>query len=165
MNEAFDTLRTAILSYVPMSATDLEGIAAHFEVRFFARNSFLLRKGQPCLFWGFVHEGLVRSYTIGRGGEEHTNWLIREGSFVTEYVSFLQRTPSQVTAHALEDTTLIVTDYERLQQLYERYQYLLDTQPDLLLRVPLKYIASWLGVTESSLSRIRQAGHFLPNGN
>lgn len=37
----------------------------------------------------------------------------------------------------------------------ERYHTLLQAQPDVLQRVPLQYIASFLGVTPVSLSRIR----------
>ena len=38
----------------------------------------------------------------------------------------------------------------------ERYRYLLKTQPELVKRVPLKYIASYLGIIDSTLSRIRR---------
>lgn len=37
----------------------------------------------------------------------------------------------------------------------ERYKLLLAEQPDIVKRVPLKYIASYLGITQVSLSRIR----------
>lgn len=39
----------------------------------------------------------------------------------------------------------------------QRYEQLMDRQASLLLRVPLKYIASYLGITQVSLSRIRGA--------
>jgi CRP-like cAMP-binding protein len=39
----------------------------------------------------------------------------------------------------------------------ERYAALIQTAPDILKRVPLKYIASYLGITQVSLSRIRAA--------
>ena len=39
----------------------------------------------------------------------------------------------------------------------ERYKALLYEAPDVLKRVPLKYVASYLGITQVSLSRIR--GH------
>ena len=40
----------------------------------------------------------------------------------------------------------------------ERYTRLLEEMPELLQRVPLKYIASYLGITQVSLSRIRAGG-------
>lgn len=39
----------------------------------------------------------------------------------------------------------------------ERYMALLTQTPNILQRVPLKYIASYLGITQVSLSRIRAA--------
>ena len=49
----------------------------------------------------------------------------------------------------------------------ERYLELQLKQPDILQRVPQKYIASWLGITPQSLSRIRSAlaRQKLPYGN
>jgi CRP-like cAMP-binding protein len=38
----------------------------------------------------------------------------------------------------------------------ERYEMLLSTRPEIFREVPLKYIASYLGITDSSLSRIRK---------
>ena len=37
----------------------------------------------------------------------------------------------------------------------ERYKALLEENPSIIQRVPLKYIASYLGITQVSLSRIR----------
>jgi CRP-like cAMP-binding protein len=37
----------------------------------------------------------------------------------------------------------------------ERYRQLMEDQPDILQRAPLKHIASYLGITQVSLSRIR----------
>lgn len=37
----------------------------------------------------------------------------------------------------------------------ERYNALLSEVPNVLMRVPLKYVASYLGITQVSLSRIR----------
>ena len=38
----------------------------------------------------------------------------------------------------------------------ERYQYILETNPEILKKFPLKYIATMIGVTQTQLSRIRK---------
>jgi CRP-like cAMP-binding protein len=43
----------------------------------------------------------------------------------------------------------------RMQRGYERYQYLRIHFPELIKRVPSKYIASYLSITEETLSRVR----------
>ncbi len=43
----------------------------------------------------------------------------------------------------------------RMQSADERYQWLLTNHSELLLRVPAKYIASYLDITEVTLSKIK----------
>jgi CRP-like cAMP-binding protein len=43
----------------------------------------------------------------------------------------------------------------RMQRAQERYAYLLEHHPELVLQVPSKYLASYLGIQEETLSRIR----------
>lgn len=43
----------------------------------------------------------------------------------------------------------------RMQSACERYKWLLENHPDLLVRVPAKYIASYLDITDVTLSTIR----------
>ncbi|MBS9463004.1 Crp/Fnr family transcriptional regulator [Flagellimonas sp. 389] len=48
-------------------------------------------------------------------------------------------------------------NYAMINQTAEqRYQHLLTSRPEILKHVPLKFIASYLGVTDSTLSRIRK---------
>ena len=51
----------------------------------------------------------------------------------------------------------LVNRIERIQfnSAEERYRALLSEQPELIQRVPLKHVASYLGITQVSLSRIR----------
>ncbi|RYZ23103.1 MAG: Crp/Fnr family transcriptional regulator [Chitinophagaceae bacterium] len=58
---------------------------------------------------------------------------------VREFALYKQRTLAAITRHA-----------------EERYAELLTQQPDLLQHAPLKQVASYLGVTDSSLSRFRR---------
>jgi len=58
---------------------------------------------------------------------------------VNGFIAFKQRTISLINESA-----------------EKRYETLLQTRPELFQKVPLKYIASYLGITDSSLSRIRK---------
>lgn len=61
--------------------------------------------------------------------------------------------------------TILQKDYQQVQRQLammisyspeERYEYLLATRPELLQRVPLHHLASFIGVTPESFSRIRK---------
>ncbi len=56
--------------------------------------------------------------------------------------------------------TIITIKEDMLHKIHlnaqDRYLYLLQTRPDIVRRVPLKHIASYIDITESSLSRIRR---------
>ena len=61
--------------------------------------------------------------------------------------------------------TILVNAYAQLKQRMlamiqetaeQRYAYLLQTNPDIFQHVPLKNIATYLGITDTSLSRIRK---------
>ena len=43
----------------------------------------------------------------------------------------------------------------RMQKAVEKYSFMMNNFPHIIQRVPSKYIASYLGVTEETLSRIR----------
>jgi len=43
----------------------------------------------------------------------------------------------------------------RMQRAHERYNYIKENHAELINRVPNKYIASYLGITEETFSRIR----------
>ena len=66
----------------------------------------------------------------------------------------LERLFRKVIEHAYVKT---VHRIESLQfnSANERYRNLLTEAPDILKRIPLKYVASFLGITQVSLSRIR----------
>ncbi|MEM1136460.1 MAG: cyclic nucleotide-binding domain-containing protein [Bacteroidota bacterium] len=61
--------------------------------------------------------------------------------------------------------TKLVNDYFGLknhtvsmvtEQAKDRYKQLMNDKPDIALNVPLKHIATYLGITDTSLSRIRK---------
>lgn len=74
---------------------------------------------------------------------------------------------------ALEHTTLtaLLQDKMRREQAFlqcsatERYQSLLNDRPEWVTRIPLRHLASYLGMTDVALSRIRRRLRHAPPRN
>ncbi|MCE3260468.1 MAG: Crp/Fnr family transcriptional regulator, partial [Bacteroidetes bacterium] len=136
----------------------------------------------------FVRQGAVRIYYF-KNEIDITESFEFENSFVARAESLFTGKPSRKAIQALEDTSLIAIDSNKLFKLFdthpdlerlfrkiieqsyvntvhrieglqfhtaeERYQSLIKETPDILKRIPLKYVSSYLGITQVSLSRIR----------
>jgi hypothetical protein len=73
-----------------------------------------------------------------------------QGKDVTNYFAFEN-----------EGITIELEERIRVFQItaaQDRYDYILTHKPQIVQRVPLKYLASFLGITAETLSRIRRKG-------
>ena len=82
----------------------------------------------------------------------HHDDLMRLCDQYHEVEKFLRR--AVTVSLLLSQTRMESIQFETAQQ---RYRGLLDRNPDILQRVPLAYIASFLGITQETLSRVRGA--------
>jgi len=73
----------------------------------------------------------------------------------------LKKTNLQISNLIIQFLTLsLILSQKRMESLQfetasQRYQNLLLDQPNILQKVPLQYVASFLGITQETLSRIR----------
>ncbi len=67
----------------------------------------------------FINKGLVRLIITNKKGDEHTVYFAMENQFITDYASFLQKTPSIYTLQALEDTELVVIPRSSIEWGYK----------------------------------------------
>ena len=121
---------------------------------------------------GLVEEGAFRYVHATEAGERHVVGYAFAGEFVGDYISMRNDAPAWVSIEAMCDTAherlgrtvaehMLAEIYERLLQSYvstpqERYESLLARCPGLLELVPLRELASFLGVRPETLSRIRR---------
>jgi len=76
-------------------------------------------------------------------------------------IDFLKQSPiGQILFLAGEEKTNVERHTQQIEMMTksaeERYQTLMNTRPELLQRIHQKHIASYLGITTQSLSRIRK---------
>lgn len=154
----------------------------------FKKKELLQEEGKVCNQLYFVEKGVARTFYY-KNGREVTYWLAAENDFVGSMASFFSRTPSNKHVETLEDCTLWIFDYDKLEELYadskelermgrlfanygmsvlekkfddfhsmsakERYDVLVEKHPQILQRVSLGIIASYLGITQETLNRVR----------
>ena len=155
------------------------------------RKQVLLRAGEVCRYKIFITKGFLRTYRSGVDGSEHVLQFSPELTWTTESESYTNRTPSDYTIDALEDSEIIMWSRDRFDALFdqipalkafsdqlisrnlyfsrnriyktissspeEKYEDFVKTYPGILLHVPLRMVASYLGVSIKTITRIRQA--------
>ena len=152
------------------------------------RGKYLLKPGEYCTHYYYIHKGALRAF-IKEGNKEITTWLNPENEITTSIRSMARSEPSREYIQALEDSELYVMHYDTLQCMYhlfpemntlvrilleayysdseersyisrlpsaeKRYRHFNVSRPELVNRIPLKYVASYLGMSEETLSRLR----------
>lgn len=169
-----------------MSKTENELLARaepSFKVK---KGEVLLKSGDTVTSGFYVMSGCLRSYVVDSKGKEHTYQFAPEGWLISDLEVFKNKQKAFLTIEAIEDSEVkrLLFDFDannpdfaklamgkmqnrlyalqhRIIQLLsytaeERYLEFIKTYPDLFSRVPLKMIASYLGITPEGLSRIRK---------
>jgi len=167
-----------------------EGIVSYFEYKTIPKNTLLLKTGDVCQNYMFIHKGIMRSFIVNSEHSEITTNFYTKNQVAIEQASFFNRSVSRENIHTLTDCAVWLVDFEKMNQHFNnypehrefgrrllvrmmdelkermlllqtetaenRYLLLIKQNPEIVKHVPLKQIASYLGVTDTSLSRIRK---------
>ena len=102
-----------------LSETSWERCEKILQVRNFKKGDMIHREGSVCNYVYFINHGFVRIFYRAADGREKTVCFFNENNYISDYVSFLTRKPANINIQALDDTELVETSYENLQQLYK----------------------------------------------
>jgi CRP-like cAMP-binding protein len=159
-----------------------------YQIRQYERGEYFLLAGNFSLDFGFVDKGLVRYFYTTFEGEEFNQTFKVENELVMSFTSILVGEPSNFSIQALEETSIHVTDYRNIQELYKRHpawqelgrkiaedNFIVKTKreeqlllysaqdryknfcknfPHLLDRLSQVHIASFLGISPETLTRV-----------
>ena len=132
-----------------------------------------------------VHKGLLRSFFVDEGGKEHTFMFAPEGWIIADLEASGFGHATRLAIEALEDSEVelrpmldqVLEGHDAESQFklmhrragalqrrvlmmmstsaLERYEFFLETYPQLGGRISQKLIASYLGITPQALSKLR----------
>jgi CRP/FNR family transcriptional regulator, anaerobic regulatory protein len=183
-----EELLQSLLSIAPMSQPLLAHLRARIKRIEYEKKELILREGKIANMIFFIQSGLVRSYYL-LGGEEITNWFMKEGDICISVLSFLRRTPSVDILVAEEPCVCFGITHEELEETYklfpefnihgriitgeyyclsedrsialkrltpaDRYALMMEKDPDLISRVSIQNMASFLNVKTRTYQKIR----------
>ena len=91
---------------------------SHFEQRTFSSNSLITKAGEICDYLFYADKSITRCFYLDGEGQEQTLWMKPEGTFITEYKSFVNREKSQFSLQFYEDTEVMMISRDKLRDLY-----------------------------------------------
>lgn len=179
-----------IRQIAPIPDREFEQAVILFKEMHLPKGDYFVKQGSTCRHIAFINKGILRTFYLNNKANEITSCFCEENNLTTSYKSLIQQQPSTLSIQALEDTELLVIDYENLQKLYatsvvwqnigrvfaereyilmeqyasvlnnetakDKYLRLLKEQPNVLQKANIEDIASLLGITRRTLSRIRR---------
>lgn len=138
---------------------------SYFIIKGYARG-FFYENGKDITFW-FASEGMtllsMNSYHSGKAGYENIELLedsillrINNNDLLSLYETNLELSN---LGRRLSDEFILYLERTLMEKNFmsasERYEALINRTPEILQKSPLKHIASFLGISQVSLSRIR----------
>lgn len=176
------------LSSVLLSEESVERLKDCARMVKLSKGELLQIEGEVSQIWGFVTEGLIRTY-YKKEENEVTDQLAHEGDDFIDYKSFFREVPSSCNIQTIEPSVVFIFKKKELDAMCEKdkdikklftllkkknllklkerlddsvfepakekFSSLMEKTPQFVLRVPSIYIASYLGITPETLSRIR----------
>ncbi len=178
-----------ILQYGNLNKQQIDLITSKAKEIKLSKDDYFAEAGKVLRQAGFVVEGILRICYYNNKGEEITKIFIEENHLLynfknvpsTEYIqaatdckllvfsnsdwkeisdtimdweSIIQRITNKALAQKLERVSPLVS-----QDATTRYLEFMEKYPTVVNRIPLSYIASYLGITQQSLSRVRKNIH------
>ena len=149
----------------------------------YGKNTAVLKQGQVCNFVAIVLSGSLRLFDPET---DRTINFFTELDWLADHDSFMRQKPSINVIEAVEDTEIAVISIHNLHKLLEvspsfivlakmlgnltpsaqqsvyhtppidRYNHLMETRPGWIIRFPQKQLASYLGMTPETFSRIKR---------
>jgi len=116
----YNSLLEYIDGYITLDEEEVEILKSHTRIKKVRKKQFVVEQGEICRYENYVVEGCLRCYHLDEDGNEHIVQFAVEDWWIADLQSFLTQSPANFSVDALEPSTLIQFEYNKLQELYNR---------------------------------------------
>lgn len=116
----YPVLHAEICKLAPVPVEEWRLLEAHFSPKKVRKGELLLKPGDEASLWAFILSGLMRHYYVDKNGDEATKAFRTKGEMSAAYAELLLGVPSRTYVEAVEESELLVVDFNRVSGLYKR---------------------------------------------
>jgi CRP-like cAMP-binding protein len=113
----YTVLKNKLDSYTPISESSWQALQSFCELTTVKKNQLLYRAGDKQHSFAFVVSGLCRAYISSPEGSDYNKSFFDEGRFPGDMTALLTNTPARFNVEALEDSLVIVIDFDGYREL------------------------------------------------
>lgn len=115
--EEYQGLLANIDRYVTLTEGEKARIIEIGNVARIKKRQYIDQPGYVSQYRNYVIQGAFRSFFLDKDGKEHTVQIAIEDWFVSDFYSYITRTPATLHVEALEDSQLLQMRYEDIEPL------------------------------------------------
>ena len=114
----YDRIRANIARRITLTDAEFDRFTTFLQPKTYKKKDFLLQAGEISKHLAFVNEGIFRTYTIDKTGEEHVLQFSLEDWWTGDTYSGLTQKPSTFFIEALEDSHVYLIDNQELEKIF-----------------------------------------------
>ena len=114
----YDRIRANIARRITLTDAEFDRFTTFLQPKTYKKKDFLLQAGEISKHLAFVNEGIFRTYTIDKTGEEHVLQFSLEDWWTGDTYSGLTQKPSTFFIEALEDSHVYLIDNQELEIVF-----------------------------------------------
>jgi CRP-like cAMP-binding protein len=120
MKDEIKTFLNSVQSICPeLTMQELTLFSEKLSILTFKKKEIFIQSGKVQQSIGFIVSGLIRSYYIDNNGNEKTVRFYAEKDYATHYTAFITQQSSKYTFHFLEETRLVLLNFDDMQWAYK----------------------------------------------
>ncbi|MEO0338860.1 MAG: Crp/Fnr family transcriptional regulator [Bacteroidota bacterium] len=117
MDYPYQGLFENIRRYVKLTSEEEARVVDIITVTRVRKRQYLIQPGFVCHYRNYIAQGAFRVFYLDQDGKEHTVSIGVEDWFVSDFYSYITRTPATYFAEALEDSLVLQLHYDKIEPL------------------------------------------------
>ncbi len=116
----YEKISKNISNYIDLDQDEFDEFSSFLKIREIKKGQYLFHRGDIATYNSFVNKGCLKTSFSDSNSHEHIVQFATEGDWITDYDSYLNKTPSRLALIAVEDSVMLQLDRTSLEKMIEQ---------------------------------------------